>query len=310
MIKVKTDDKTKNEIRKYGFIISMMIYPATLFVLFYLGVNLNSIKLAFQKVDILGNATFNGFKNFEEFFSLITTKESMVGLSIYNSLRMFIINLIICMPLYLIFSFYIYKKFSLSKVYRLIIMVPAIVSGFIICLLFKKFVELALPSVMASVGYEDFPQLLSDPKYTFQTSLFYMIWISFSTSLLVYPNAMNAIDDSIIEASKIDGVNLFQEFWYVVIPLIYPTISTFLITGLAGIFLNQGPLLAFYMYEAPPETFNFAYYMLVEVMKNPNTSQLKYPLLSAMGIIITIISAFFTFLLKSFLDKRDPTRLI
>ena len=194
-------DSSKKEIRKYAFIISMMIYPAVLFLIFYIGVNLNSFKLAFQKIDLSGVASYNGFNNFKDFFAMLVQSDGMVSRSLINSLKMFSINLVICVPLYIIFSFYIYKKFAMSKIFRAIIMVPAIVSSFVICLLFKKFVELALPSVMSAVGFENFPQLLSDPKYTFGTSLFYMIWISFSTALLVYPNAMNSIDDSIIESS-------------------------------------------------------------------------------------------------------------
>jgi len=299
---------TKNAIKKYSFVISMMIYPAVLFFIFYVGVNINSFLLAFQKVDLAGKITFNGLNNFKYFFSLLFAGDNLVAASIGRSLSMFAINLIVCMPLYIVFSFYLYKKFILHKVFRMIIMVPAIVSTFIICLLFKKFVDLALPQFMAQLGFSDnFPKLLSDPRYTFQTTLFYMIWVSFSTSLLVYPNAMNAIGMQIIESAEIDGVNIFQELWHIVLPLIYPTVSTFLITGVAGIFIQQGPLMAFYMYDAPPETFNFSYYMLVEVMVNPSSSHLKFPLLAAMGVIITLISAPVTYLVKFILDKNDPT---
>jgi len=299
---------TKNTIKKYSFIVSMMIYPAILFFIFYVGVNVNSVLLAFQKVDIAGRISFNGLNNFKNFFSLLIAGDNLVSASIFRSLSMFAINLVICMPLYIIFSFYLYKKFIFYKIFRMIIMIPAIVSTFIICLLFKKFVDLALPQLMAQLGISDnFPKLLSDQRYTFQTTLFYMIWVSFSTSLLVYPNAMNAIGVQIIESAEIDGVNIFQELWHIVLPLIYPTISTFLITGVAAIFIQQGPLMAFYMYNAPPETYNFSYYMLVEVMTNTSSNYLKFPLLAAMGVIITLISAPVTYIVKFILDKNDPT---
>ena len=63
-------------------------------------------------------------------------------------------------------------------------------------------------------------------------TIFYMIWSSFSTSLIVYPNAMNSINPEIIEAAHIDGVQnqrlceaalffvdntiLFGEVWHIV----------------------------------------------------------------------------------------------
>ena len=129
-------------------------------------------------------------------------------------------------------------------------MIPQIISGFIMCLVFKNFIEGAVPEAMKLLfGIEDFTNLLQDEKYTFGTTLFYTIWVSFSTSLIVYPNAMNEIDDGIIEAAKLDGVgNIFQELWYILIPLIFPTISTFLITGLSTIFTNAGSIPTFFMY--------------------------------------------------------------
>lgn len=295
---------TKKELKKYGFILAVFAYPAILFMIFYVGININSILLAFQKIDLGGGKTFAGFDNFAFFFESIRNNP-IVGTSLKNSLLIYVLNLVICMPLYLIFSFYLFKKFFGNRIFRLIVMVPSIVSTFIICLLFKKFVESALPSIANMLGVKDFPMLLSDPKYTFGTMIFYMIWISFSTSLIVYPNAMDSIDGAIYESVRVEGASLLQEFWYIVMPLIYPTISTFLITGVAGIFTAEGPLISFYMYSAPPEVYTFGYYMTSKVMTASNN--LDYPYLAAGGLVITLISAPLTYFVKYLLDKNDPT---
>lgn len=295
---------TKKELKKYGFILAVFAYPAILFLIFYVGININSILLVFQKIDLGGGKTFAGFDNFAFFFESIRNNP-IVGTSLKNSLLIYVLNLVICMPLYLIFSFYLFKKFFGNRIFRLIVMVPSIVSTFIICLLFKKFVESALPSIANMLGVKDFPMLLSDPKYTFGTMIFYMIWISFSTSLIVYPNAMDSIDGAIYESVRVEGASLLQEFWYIVMPLIYPTISTFLITGVAGIFTAEGPLISFYMYSAPPEVYTFGYYMTSKVMTASNN--LDYPYLAAGGLVITLISAPLTYFVKYLLDKNDPT---
>ena len=294
----------KKELKKYGFILSVFAYPAILFLIFYVGININSILIAFQKIDLDGTKTFAGLANFKYFIESIKSNP-IVGTSLKNSILIYVINLVVCMPLYLIFSYYIFKKFFGSKVFRLIVMVPSIVSTFIVCLLFKKFVESALPSIANMFGVKNFPILLSDPKYTFGTMIFYMIWISFSTSLIVYPNAMDSVDGSIYESARVEGAGLLQEFWYIVLPLIYPTVSTFLITGVAGIFTAEGPLVSFYMYSAPPEVYTFGYYMTCKVMTASNN--LDYPYLAAGGLIITLISAPMTYLVKYLLDKSDPT---
>lgn len=294
--------KTLKEVKKYGFVLSVMAYPAILFCIFYIFVNINSIAMAFGKIDANGHKTFNGFNNFAAFIDAVKN-DVIVSTSIINSVKIFFINLVICVPLYLIFSYYIFKKFFGTAVFRSLIMIPTIVSSFIVCMLFKKFVELALPNIMLGLGVKGFPNLLRDPRYTFGTIIFYMIWISFSTSLVVYPNAMREIPTSVIESAQLDGVNYIQEFRYIVVPLIYPTISTFLITGVSAIFSNSGPVLAFYMYDAYPEVYNFGYYILVKVM---NSNETMYPMLSAGGILITLLIAPITYLVRYLLEKFGP----
>ena len=144
------------------------------------------------------------------------------------------------MPLYIIFSYLLFKKCIGHKGIRALMMIPQVISGMVIALMFKKFVDNALPDIAKQAfGMADFPLLLSDPDYAFGTSLFYMIWISFAVSLVVYSNAMNEIPEEVIESAKIDGVdNMFTELFYIILPLIHPTLTTFLVTGFSEILSN------------------------------------------------------------------------
>lgn len=288
------------------FVWSILAYPLLLFVIFYIGVNFNSLIMAFRKFDFDGSVSFAGFSNFAEFFTSVAEDGSLLNFSLINSLKMYFINLIICMPLYIFFSYLLFKKFLFHKGIRAIVLIPQVVSTFVITLLFQKFVNGVLPALFGAFGVEDFPVLLTDPKYSFGTTLFYMIWISFSVSLIVYPNAMNEIPGEVMESAEIDGTNgMFQELYYMILPLIFPTLSTFLITGFAGILTATGPILEFYMYSAMPEVYNMGYYFLVKVMKGSET--FDYPVLAAGGLVMTLVMAPLTNLLKFFLDKVGPT---
>lgn len=288
------------------FVWSILAYPLLLFVIFYIGVNFNSLIMAFRKFDFDGSVSFAGFSNFAEFFTAVAEDGSLLNISLINSLKMYFINLIICMPLYIFFSYLLFKKFLFHKGIRAIVLIPQVVSTFVITLLFQKFVNGVLPALFGAFGVEDFPVLLTDPKYSFGTTLFYMIWISFSVSLIVYPNAMNEIPGEVMESAAIDGINgMFQELYYMILPLIFPTLSTFLITGFAGILTATGPILEFYMYSAMPEVYNMGYYFLVKVMKGSET--FDYPVLAAGGLVMTLVMAPLTNLLKFFLDKVGST---
>lgn len=299
------DTKKKVNLRKTGFVVSILAYPLLLFIIFYVIINFNSIIMAFENIDIYGNVTFAGLSNFASYLEkMFSSQGSLVAISFKNSLLMYSINLVICMPLYILFSYMLFKKCFLHRTIRFVVMIPQVVSSFVLCMLFMNFTGSALPDLMRKFGVNDFPNLLKDVNCIFPTTLFYMIWISFSGSLIVYPNAMKEIDEGILESAQIDGAsNMFQELWYIVLPLIFPTLSTFLVTGVAGIFLNCGPLIEFYLYEADPKVYNMGYYFITGVMTG---KKIEYPELAAGGVILTLISAPLTYLVKFVLDKLDP----
>ena len=115
---------------------------------------------------------------------------------------------------------------------------------------------------------------------------------------------MNQIDESIIESAKLDGVNMFQELWCIVLPMIMPTQVTFWVTGFSAIIGGLIDPLTFFMYEAPPETYTYGYYMMVKVM---NTSSIVgYGELAAGGMFFTLIMGPIILILKRLLDKVTP----
>ncbi len=301
--KITLSQKHKN----YIFVFLCFLYPVGLWAFFFFSVNIQSIVLAFQKIDYYGNATFNGLKNFSLFFETVIKDGDYLKVSFINTLKNYLIPLVICLPLYLIFSYYIFKKTKGSKFVQFVSMIPSIIPGMVISLVFKLFVETTLPQVCKTVfNVSQFPNLFSDPKYTYGTTLFYTMWLSFATSLIVYPNAMNAIQQEIFESSELDGIdNFFSEMRYIILPLIYPTISTFLITGFAAFLMNAGSLVTFWLGSAPIETYNVGYYYYVKTFIEAN--EMVYPMLSAGGLVMTLIVAPLTLLLKWALEKFGPS---
>lgn len=55
----------------------------------------------------------------------------------------------------------------------------------------------------------------------------------------MYLGSMNTISDSVIESAQLEGAGFFTEFFHIVLPLCYSTIVTFLVVGIASIFVNQ-----------------------------------------------------------------------
>lgn len=295
----------RNKLKKNLFVYSLIAYPLILFLIFYVVVNFNSILLAFQTIDGSGKS-FAGLNNFKTFLSEMFGEGNLLSYSFINSIKMYFINLVVCMPLYVFFSYLLFKKCFLNKTVSFLVMIPSIMSGLVIALIFVNFIGSngPLTFIMERTGWNGgkWLNLLYDEKYAFGTTLFYMIWLSFATSLIVYPTAMRGINPEVLESAKIDGIsNMFQELWYIILPLIYPTLTTFLITGFAAIFSTSGPLLEFYYTDAPDYVSNMGYYFTKMILVDG--TEFSYPKYAAGGIILTIIVAPLTILLKWALEK-------
>ena len=128
MAKKKIRNK-KELVRKYVFIGTILAYPMALFLLMYIYVNINSFAMAFQKVNIDGSIFWVGLQNFAEFFNKMFGKDAdVLSISLINSLKMYIINFAICMPLYIFFSYLLFKKVRRILLIKMILMICCIIN--------------------------------------------------------------------------------------------------------------------------------------------------------------------------------------
>ena len=295
----------RNKISGWIFAYSFLAYPLLLFAVFYVYMNFNSFILAFQRIKLDGTRVFVGLENIREFWEGMTGS-GLIKISFWNSILRWVLSTGIGVPLAIIWSWLMFRKFPGWNLVRLIVMVPSIVGGFVYSLVFKIFAGAPVQQLMQAIGFENFPNLMSDGNYVFGTTMFYTIWTSFSSSLIIYPNAMRSIDPALFESAKIDGMSsMWQELWYIVLPLIYPTMTTFFITGFSAIFSDAGPLVAFFMYEGPAQAYNIGYMMTVQIFAD-SSSTVNLPKVSAAGLVLTLIIGPLTLLLRWGLDKLSP----
>ena len=288
------------------FCLLILAIPVIQFAIFYIGVNFKSILMAFQSYEIdpvteRGVYSFNNFANFKTIWIELTEDKTFMR-AFWNSLIVFAVNVIAGITLSLVFSLYIYKKKRGYKVFKVLLFLPSVLSSIVTVTMFRFFVEGGAPALIESLNGEG---LLSNPDLRFGTLIFFNIWVSFGTQMLMYSGAMNGIDTDIIEAAKLDGVTPFREFIYIILPLIYPTISTFLIVNVAGLFTNQFCLYSFFANNADPSVQTVGYYLFRAV----NVSSLgEYPVLATYGVILTLLTLPLTLLTRFLLEKFGPSQ--
>ena len=285
------------------FYASIVALPLLQFIVFYVVVNFNSFLMAFQSYDNSTGKAVIGFTfdNFAYFFDKIVFDD--LWLCIKNSLLYLALNIVICIPVSLLFSYYIYKKF-LSELFKVILFLPSIVCSTAMVIFYKYFVNQGLASLLG--GSVIGP--VYNEKQQGALVAFYLL-MTFSANILLYINAMSQIPDSVVEASKIDGANEIKTFIHVIIPQIWGTIVSIIVIFLAWFATNQAYLFTFYGFNANRQYQTIGDYLFNMVQDGRFTSsslEQMYRQASALGLMFTAIVAPLTILIRKLMLKYGP----
>ena len=273
-----------------------LAWPVLQFLVYFVGVNINSILMSFQFNTIVGEG--DEMKIVTDFFSLEQYKKVFEWLGNANfknylsvSIKSYFITTLIGLPLGLCFAFYIFKKLPFWSGFRVILFLPSILSGVVVARIFSDYLSAAAPMIF---GKNTVMGSLLDPinKKYFPVLMFYNVWIGFGTTVLMYSNKMSAIPEEIIESAHLDGAMGLKEFWYIVLPLTYSTVSVFLITGIAQIFVNQFGAYDMFTGGADNSIKSIGYWFFVEVASKFKAvqSSAELPFYSAVGVVLTLIT--------------------
>ncbi|MBQ5930401.1 MAG: sugar ABC transporter permease, partial [Clostridia bacterium] len=266
-------------------------------ILFYIVVNFKSFGYAFMEQEkIEGGIVWHAtFKNIMEWFSNSSNLKDLWATT-KMSLFYYGMSLVVSIPLAMLFSYYIFKKLPASKLFRIFLFIPSIIPAAAFALTYKI--------MLNDVSWV----LFKLEKLRFDGNqllwiLVYNLYVSFGTSVLMYANKMFEIPPEVIEAGKLDGALGFKEFWYIVLPLTYSTLSVFLVTGIATIFTNQYNL---FLFNADPEWRSLGFY-IYQLSGDTIRSEEKVPHVAALGLILTLVAVPLTFLVKYCLEKFGPS---
>lgn len=300
---------TKSNVNKKVFYWGMLAFPLLQFFVFYICVNLNSFVLAFQEFSIEGGGyRFIGFDRFFENFAQVFKnlgEQSYLRHAFWNSFLVLFIGIVVGCSLALLFSYYICKKKLFSKFFKIVLFLPSIVSSITLVIIFKYFAESAVPELVSKIFGAEIEGLLSNPNTEFAAILIFTIWTGFGTQVVIYSSSMSGVSDSIIEAAKLDGVTPMKELLRIYIPMIFPTISVFIVSSVAGVLVNQMNLFSFYGVNASNyDIWTIGYYIYRGVSIGTKS---EYPYYAAFGLVMTFISIPITLIVHKLLNRFGPS---
>jgi len=306
----KIKRKGMRDVGELIFYICLVALPLLQVAVFYVYVNFNSILMSFQTYDTLSGtfkwdvgADFG--RNFKLFWDELAGENAFLGKAFLNSLYLWILTALFGRLLAILFSYYIYKKYVLDKFFKFFLFLPSVLPGILLVLVFKNFADEAIPGYLFEVfGKTINPLLHRSSSSMMPTIYFFNIWVSFGGQILIYTGSMDQIAPEIIEAGEVDGVKPYQEFFFIVVPMILPTVATFMVASVATLFTNQASLYSFYGDGVEPENYTIGYY-LFELVNRVGVGKSKYGYASALGIICTCIAFPLTLLVRRLLEGKE-----
>ena len=295
------------ERRKLLFYGLWMLLPLSQLAIFYFAVNINSILLVFQKYTVTdgrGAYVFAGFENFKNLFA-DGVGFSLNGLKtmVKNTLLGFFIPEIITFLPSIITSYYVYKKCLFSKFFRVLLYLPTLLSVLALSIIQYYILELGVPEIAGKFG-KDLDGILSNPDTALTGLIVLQIWFGFCKGIMLYPATMSSIPDSAIESARIDGCDAWGEFWHIILPLIYPTITVMFIADLAGIARVDLGTFNMYGQYTDPKLYTIGYYLYNETLK---AGIADYPHLATFGVFLTLIVVPVVLLVRYLLNKFGPS---
>ena len=294
---------------------AFLAFPLLQFFVFFIIVNYRSILMAFSDA----NGVFDwGNSNWLYFVKEWNSIEHPLQTSLKNSVIYFLVCNFINLPLVIVFAYLLYKKCVGHRAFRVIFFMPSIIGGVVFCTLFRFFVgtmqgEMGPVLFFTSKLYELFGEeipamvarqgLLADSSTAFVTIMVETIWTGFGLSLILISGALARLPSSIFEAAKIDGTNMWREFWNIVVPLLMPTITSVFMLNLAGVFVFYAPVML--LTEGASETSTIGWYITRFTLHRAKTGgNLNYP--AFVGILVTLIAVPFVLIIRKVLDKLTP----
>ena len=213
--------------RKY----MLMTVPAVLMLVVFIVLPLlNAVRLSFFKWNGYSQRmSFLGIENYIGIFSDPLFYGSLGNTIIYGFGSTLLQNVF-----GLILALYLNMKFKGRNILRVVVYLPIMVAQFIMGQIMYYFVQYqggVLNEILAMLGHE--------PVYWMESGIQAVVLITLVNSwqyvglcMVVYLAGLQNIPDMYREAARLDGVGHWQEFRYITLPLLIPSITTAVVINL------------------------------------------------------------------------------
>ena len=143
---------------------------------------------------------------------------------------------LISQVLALIIAYFLSKPIRAKKAFRMIYFVPYVCSVVAVTLMWKYMFNTNYGIINQMLGKtgDNAIDWLGDSDFFTWAVIIMSVWSGMGFGIILYTAALTGVNQSMVEAAKIDGAGAFRTFWNVVLPSISPTSFYLLVMGVIG----------------------------------------------------------------------------
>jgi ABC-type sugar transport system permease subunit len=178
-----------------------------------------------------------GLRNYELILS-----QPLFWESVLHNLQL-LLAIPVMVAISLIVSVLLYERVAGWKIYRIIVFVPFVLAIPIVAVVMKRMFQFSGPvnEVLRWLSL-DFMALdwIGSSDVALWTVMILIIWRESALGIILFLARLMSLDESVIEAAKIEGANWWQRLWHIILPQMRGVIEFFVvvsvITMLAAVF--------------------------------------------------------------------------
>lgn len=274
----------------------LFIAPAIIYIVFATVVPmLMALPISFTDWTALTPAkNFIGFDNYIRLFSDAKFWKSMLVMS------KFFLFVPLVMGLGLFSAVLLNNKLRGMKIFRVLFYSPVVTSTIAIAILFDWFYQPTFGlfnHVLEFLGMSGIGWINSESTAVLSVMIF-KLWKGFGATMLIYLAGLQDIPASTLEASSIDGASGFQQFRYIIFPMLKPSHIFLLITNVISVFMIFQET---YMLEGPLNSTKTVVNYIFET--GFDGSEMGYA--AAMSFIVFIFIMILTAIQFKVLEDKD-----
>lgn len=214
--------------KKHHLFLFCFIFPAfTVYTLFMLLPILKSMGMSLYAEGT--GLELGEFALFDNYIKLFTEERyaSMFWNAFGNNIKFFLIVTFIQNIMGFFMAVLVTRSFRGSGFMRKLSFLPTTLSVLVVGFIFKLILNPyagAFNKILELVGIEG-QAWLGDPNAALWVVAVAVSWQFFGESVLFYSSGIDSIDDSILEAARIDGASVWQEIRHIIFPSVLPIVA-------------------------------------------------------------------------------------